>query len=78
MRSGSRRRAGRCRRRRRPRRFLHCIKRTPQLDALARHVEAGRVTLRIAHVLPFEEGPRAHALLEKGGTRGKILLVPGG
>ncbi|MFJ9621175.1 zinc-binding dehydrogenase [Streptomyces sp. NPDC101181] len=48
------------------------------LDTLARHVESGRLPLRIAHTLPFQEGPRAHALLEKGGTRGKILLTPGG
>ncbi|MGW2836209.1 NADP-dependent oxidoreductase [Streptomyces sp. NPDC001493] len=47
-----------------------------QLDTLARHVEAGGLTLRIAHVLSFEEAPRAHALLEAGGTRGKILLAP--
>ncbi|WP_164904738.1 NADP-dependent oxidoreductase [Streptomyces cyaneus] len=46
------------------------------LDALARHVEAGKLTLRVAHVLPFENAPRAHALLEAGGTRGKILLTP--
>ncbi|MFF2863702.1 NADP-dependent oxidoreductase [Streptomyces rubiginosohelvolus] len=48
------------------------------LHTLARHVEARRLPLRIAHTLPFEEGPRAHALLEKGGTRGKILLTPAG
>ncbi|MFJ3204020.1 NADP-dependent oxidoreductase [Streptomyces sp. NPDC086989] len=49
----------------------------PMLDVLARRVEAGHLTLRISEVLPFEEAPRAHALLEAGGTRGKILLAPG-
>ncbi|WP_405970339.1 NADP-dependent oxidoreductase [Streptomyces sp. NBC_00988] len=48
------------------------------LDTLARHVEAGELTLRVAHVLPFEDAPRAHALLEAGGTRGKVLLTPPG
>ncbi|MDH6120958.1 NADPH:quinone reductase-like Zn-dependent oxidoreductase [Kitasatospora sp. GAS204A] len=47
------------------------------LDTLARHVDQGHLTLRIAHVLPFEDAPLAHALLEGGGTRGKILLTPG-
>ncbi|AXE25304.1 NADP-dependent oxidoreductase [Streptomyces globosus] len=46
------------------------------LDTLARRVEQGQLALRIARVLPFEEAPRAHALLEAGGTRGKILLAP--
>ncbi|MEU8704935.1 NADP-dependent oxidoreductase [Streptomyces sp. NPDC048565] len=48
-----------------------------ELDALARRVDEGRLTLRVACVLPFEEAPKAHALLEEGGTRGKILLSPG-
>ncbi|KOX07578.1 hypothetical protein ADL04_04500 [Streptomyces sp. NRRL B-3648] len=47
------------------------------LDTLARHVEAGQLTLRVARVLPFEEAPKAHALLEAGGARGKVLLTPG-
>ncbi|MEW2620839.1 NADP-dependent oxidoreductase [Streptomyces sp. NPDC048106] len=46
------------------------------LDGLARQVEAGKLALRVAHVLPFEDAARAHALLEAGGTRGKVLLVP--
>ncbi|MFD7840019.1 NADP-dependent oxidoreductase [Streptomyces sp. NPDC059761] len=46
------------------------------LDGLARRVEEGHLTLRIADVLPFEQAPRAHAALEAGGTRGKILLTP--
>ncbi|MFE2140890.1 NADP-dependent oxidoreductase [Streptomyces sp. NPDC059456] len=49
----------------------------PMLDALARRVEEGQLTLRISEVLPFEDAARAHALLEAGGTRGKILLTPG-
>ncbi|MFK0120346.1 NADP-dependent oxidoreductase [Streptomyces sp. NPDC090994] len=47
------------------------------LDTLARHAEAGGLTARVARVLPFADAPRAHALLEAGGTRGKILLTPG-
>ncbi|MGW4688975.1 zinc-binding dehydrogenase [Streptomyces sp. NPDC004244] len=46
------------------------------LDALARRVEDGHLTLRVARTVPFEEASRAHALLEAGGTRGKILLTP--
>ncbi|GAA1593762.1 zinc-binding dehydrogenase [Streptomyces globosus] len=47
------------------------------LDTPARRVEDGHLALRIARVLPFEEAPRAHALPEAGGTRGKIVLTPG-
>ncbi|MFJ9646037.1 zinc-binding dehydrogenase [Streptomyces sp. NPDC101206] len=46
------------------------------LDTLARRVEDGHLTLRVARTVPFEEASRAHALLEAGGTRGKILLTP--
>ncbi|MEV7293561.1 NADP-dependent oxidoreductase [Streptomyces microflavus] len=46
------------------------------LGTLARTVDAGHLTLRIAHLLPFEDAQKAHALLEAGGTRGKILLTP--
>ncbi|MFE7192734.1 NADP-dependent oxidoreductase [Kitasatospora sp. NPDC057541] len=37
-------------------------------------VEKGVLTLRIAGVLPLAEGAAAHARLEAGGVRGKLLL----
>ncbi|CAL9387764.1 hypothetical protein SUDANB145_01204 [Streptomyces sp. enrichment culture] len=41
------------------------------LDTPARHAEAGGLTARVARVLPFADAPRAHALLEAGGTRAR-------
>ncbi len=42
-----------------------------QLSALA---EAGRLTLRVADVLPATEAPEAHRRLEAGGVRGRLVL----
>ncbi len=45
-----------------------------KLDRLRQLVEDGRVTLRVATVLPAEEAAEAHRRLEAGGTRGRLVL----
>ena len=45
-----------------------------KLDQLRQLVEDGRVTLRVAAVLPAEEASAAHRRLEAGGTRGRLVL----
>ncbi|MCF3122341.1 NADP-dependent oxidoreductase [Streptomyces arenae] len=47
---------------------------TQGLDKLRRQVEAGVLTLHVADVLPAEEAPKAHRLLEAGGLRGRLVL----
>lgn len=49
----------------------------PALGALLEHVAAGRVRVRVDHVLPLAEAERAHRLLEARRTTGKIVLRPG-
>jgi len=39
-------------------------------------VEEGRLSLRVAATLPFAEAAEAHRRLEKGGVRGRLVLVP--
>ncbi|MDF1902831.1 zinc-binding dehydrogenase, partial [Mycolicibacterium smegmatis] len=36
--------------------------------------EMGVLTLRVADVLPAEQAPKAHRMLEAGGLRGRIVL----
>lgn len=45
------------------------------LQRLARHVDAGELTLRVAGTFPVSEAAAAHRLLEAGGLRGKLVLV---
>jgi NADPH:quinone reductase-like Zn-dependent oxidoreductase len=45
-----------------------------KLDRLRELVEEGRVTLRVAAVLPAEGAAEAHRRLEAGGTRGRLVL----
>ncbi|WP_067825599.1 NADP-dependent oxidoreductase [Actinomadura kijaniata] len=47
-----------------------------QLGELSALVDAGRLTPRVARTLPLEGAAEAHALLAKGGLRGRIVLVP--
>lgn len=47
---------------------------TGKLDALRRQAEDGALTLRVAKVLPADEAPEAHRLLEAGGLRGRLVL----
>ncbi len=45
-----------------------------KLDELRRLVEEGRLSLRVADVLPAEEAPEAHRRMSAGGVRGRIVL----
>jgi NADPH2:quinone reductase len=45
-----------------------------KLDHLRQLVEEGRVTLRVAAVLPADQAPEAHRRLEAGGMRGRLVL----
>ena len=45
-----------------------------KLDALRRQVEDGVVTLRVAATYPPEQASDAQALLEQGGTRGRLVI----
>jgi NADPH:quinone reductase-like Zn-dependent oxidoreductase len=47
-----------------------------RLAGLAKLVDDGGLTPRVAHVLPFSRAREAHELLEKGGVDGRIVLVP--
>lgn len=47
-----------------------------RLTELAALVDAGRLTLRVAEELPLEEASKAHQLVESGGRRGRVVLVP--
>ena len=49
---------------------------TTWLQELADHAQAGRLTPRIAAVLPMQQVQDAHQRLEAGGVRGRIVLVP--
>ena len=49
---------------------------TAWLQELADHAHAGRLTPRIAAVLPMQQIQDAHRRLEAGGVRGRIVLVP--
>jgi NADPH:quinone reductase-like Zn-dependent oxidoreductase len=45
-----------------------------KLDRLRRQAEEGVLTLRVAGVYPPEQAAEAHARMEKGGTRGRLVL----
>jgi NADPH2:quinone reductase len=45
------------------------------LDRLRQQVEDGVVTLRVAQALPAEKAADAHRMLERGGVRGRLVLV---
>lgn len=47
-----------------------------QLAELLRLAAEGQLTPRVAETYPFEEAARAHARLEEGGVRGRLVLVP--
>ncbi|GGW77821.1 NADPH:quinone reductase [Streptomyces lucensis JCM 4490] len=48
----------------------------PQLAELARLVDEGVLTLRVAETYALEEAAKAHARLSGGGVRGRLVLVP--
>jgi NADPH2:quinone reductase len=47
-----------------------------RLGELARLVDDGALSLRVAATFPLDEARAAHELLAKGGNRGRIVLVP--
>ncbi|MFE9567380.1 NADP-dependent oxidoreductase [Streptomyces sp. NPDC006692] len=47
-----------------------------QLAELVFLAESGALTLRVARTFGFDEAAEAHALFGKGGTRGRLVLVP--
>jgi len=44
------------------------------LDTMRQQVERGQITLRVADVYPPERAGEAHARLEAGGTRGRLVI----
>jgi NADPH:quinone reductase-like Zn-dependent oxidoreductase len=46
-----------------------------RLDRLARQVESGELTLRVAGTYPVEQAAQAHRRLEAGGVRGRLVLT---
>lgn len=48
---------------------------TDKLDELRVLAEQGKVTLRVAQTFPAAEAGAAHRALEKGGNRGRLVLV---
>jgi len=47
---------------------------TAKLDRLRQLAEDGKLSLRVARVLPAAEAAEAHRLLEAGGVRGRLVL----
>jgi NADPH:quinone reductase len=47
---------------------------TARLDRLRHQAEQGVLSLRVARVLPADQAPEAHRLLEAGGVRGRLVL----
>jgi NADPH:quinone reductase-like Zn-dependent oxidoreductase len=47
-----------------------------QLAELAALAEQGKLTLRVAQAYPLRDAALAHARLEKGGVRGRLVLAP--
>jgi NADPH:quinone reductase-like Zn-dependent oxidoreductase len=47
----------------------------PRLDALARQVESGALTLRVAGSYPVEKAVEAHRRMQAGGVRGRLVLT---
>ena len=47
-----------------------------QLAGLARLVDDGRLRLRVAGTYPFDQAADAHRRVERGGLRGRLVLLP--
>ena len=45
------------------------------LDRLRQRAEDGAITLRVAQTFPADQASEAHRLLERGGVRGRLVLV---
>jgi NADPH:quinone reductase len=50
------------------------IEERDKLDRLRQQVNEGIVTLRVARTFPYVEAADAHRMLERGGTRGRLVL----
>lgn len=48
----------------------------PMLAELVADVAAGRLRTRVAATVPLSQAAAAHRMLESGGVRGKIVLIP--
>ncbi|PWJ53633.1 NADPH:quinone reductase [Quadrisphaera granulorum] len=48
----------------------------PRLAGLLERSARGELPVRVAEVLPLSEAPKAHRLVEAGGLRGRVVLVP--
>jgi NADPH2:quinone reductase len=53
----------------------HYDRNTAALDRLRAQVESGELTLRVARILPLSAAAEAHRILERGGTRGRLVLT---
>lgn len=47
-----------------------------RLAELVTAADAGMLSLRVAKTLPLDDATRAHALVERGGLRGRVVLKP--
>lgn len=47
-----------------------------RLAELVRLVDEGVLTTRVAETFPLDEAAKAHARLDEGGVRGRLVLVP--
>ncbi|MRH92224.1 zinc-binding dehydrogenase [Nocardia sp. SYP-A9097] len=58
---------------------VHTVQQAPngaRLAELAELVDAGTLTLRVADTVAFADAGSAHARFEKGGLRGRLVLLP--
>ncbi|MFG2039898.1 NADP-dependent oxidoreductase [Dactylosporangium sp. NPDC048998] len=55
---------------------VHVVPSAEGLAALLADLAAGRLTTRIAGRLPLAEAAEAHRRVERGGLRGKLVLLP--
>lgn len=46
-----------------------------RLERLRQLADEGRLTLRVARILPAEQAVEAHRLLDQGGLRGRVVLI---
>lgn len=60
----------------RPWRYVFVEPNSAQLATLASHIDAGSLHVHVSERLPLARAAEAHALVESGHTRGKVLLVP--
>ena len=47
-----------------------------QLAEIVARIDAGLLSVPVAHKFPLDDAARAHGVLAAGGTRGRVLLIP--